>query len=138
MSEDLDNYIIHELTIEDPDDQGDQIFHGIFGILEEDEPTRSNSPNSKNIFPDLDPPTIPEYKNPIRRSISPVEPTPVESTPFAPRESTSLTSPSVPTTTTQQLERTLNRGEYKSNLSSLMNRKKRMTKKIKKQSHKHN
>ena len=33
MSEDLDNYIIHELTIEDPDDKGDQIFHGIFEKL---------------------------------------------------------------------------------------------------------
>jgi hypothetical protein len=130
MSEHFDNYMIHELTIEAPDDQGDQIF---YGILEEDVlPITSNllnPSNSKNIFPDLQPPTIPEYKNPIRRSISPVESLPVESTPVALRESSSLTSPSVPTTTIQQLEKTLNSGAYKSNLSKLTNRSKRVTRK---------
>jgi len=38
MSEHFDNYMIHKLTIEDPDEQGDQIFHGIFGKIEESEP----------------------------------------------------------------------------------------------------
>ena len=36
MSEHLDNYIIHELTIEDPNEQGDQEFHGIFGKKEKE------------------------------------------------------------------------------------------------------
>jgi hypothetical protein len=35
MSEHLDNYIIHELTIEDPDEHGDQTFHGIFEKIKE-------------------------------------------------------------------------------------------------------
>jgi hypothetical protein len=125
LNNDFNNYIIHELTIEDPDEQGDQEFHGIFGNVEEEEvlptePSLVKNTSSRNIFPDFKDPSIPEYtKNPITKFISTANLSPIQKdSSFV--SSTELRESSSHSSIAPKLQRLYNQGGYKRNIRKVL------------------